>query len=61
MASLQQLAAADKTAQVADSGWYILVACVGSVLVSGTRIAPIAVGILGVSLIYQLNLMLKKK
>lgn len=60
MASLQTLVNADKGTQLLDSGWYVLVACVGGILLSGTRVAPVVAGFLGVSLIVQINGMLSQ-
>lgn len=50
-----------QTAFTLDNGWWVLVGCFGGILVSGTRIAPLATGILAIALIYQLNLLLQGK
>jgi hypothetical protein len=42
-------------------GWYLTIACVGSVMVANTKVGPLAFGILTVALIYQLNLLLQGK
>jgi len=42
-------------------GTYIAIACIGGVLLSGTKIGPIIVGINGVALIYQLNVLISKR
>lgn len=44
-----------------DNGWWVFIGCLGALLLSGTVVAPISTGILGVALIYQLNLLLKGK
>lgn len=44
-----------------DSGLWVGVALVGGIALSGTRAAPIVAGILGVALIYQLQLLLQGK
>ena len=44
-----------------SSGWYVFGALVTGILLAGTRAAPVAAGILGVALIYQLNLLLEGK
>jgi hypothetical protein len=41
-----------------SSGLWVGAALLGGILVSGTRVAPIAFGILTIGLIYQLNAML---
>jgi hypothetical protein len=43
------------------TGLYVAVAVVGSVAVSGTPVAPVVAALLGVALIYQLNLLLQGK
>jgi len=42
-------------------GWYVTIACVGGILVANTKIGPVWYSILGVALIYQLNLLLQGK
>lgn len=42
-------------------GWYVALACVGSVMVANTRFGPIAFGILTIALIYQTTLLLEGK
>lgn len=43
------------------SGWWVAIGCIGGIAVSGTRIAPLTTGILGVALLYQTGLLLKGK
>lgn len=47
------------TPDTVTDGWYIAVACVGSILLANTQFAPILAGLLGVGLIYQLNSLLE--
>lgn len=49
------------TAPKATQGWYITGAIVVSTMLANTRIAPFLLGILGVALIYQINLLLGPK
>ena len=42
-------------------GWYVALACIGSVMVADTRVGPIAFGILTLAFIYQLTLLLEGK
>ena len=42
-------------------GWYVAIACAGSIMVANTRFGPIAYGILTVAMIYQLTLLLQGK
>lgn len=43
------------------TGWYVAATVVTSILVSGTKVAPLALGFMGIALIYQLQLMLQGK
>lgn len=43
------------------SGWYVFGAVVFAIFTANTKIAPLVFGILGVGLIYQLNMMLQHK
>lgn len=45
----------------ASSGLYVGVALVSGIGLSGTRAAPVIAALLGVALIYQLNLLLQGK
>ena len=44
-----------------NSGLFVGVALIGGILLSGTPAAPLALGILSVGLIYQLQLLLQGK
>lgn len=44
-----------------DSGLWVGVALIGGMMLSGTRAAPVVAGLLGVGLIYQLQLLLQGK
>jgi hypothetical protein len=56
--TLQATAPGSPTAPKApsgSSGIYVGIATIGAILVSGTQFAPIAAGLLGVALIFQLQ------
>jgi len=42
-------------------GWYVAIACGGGILLANTRVGPLWYGVLGIALIYQLNLLLQHK
>jgi sorbitol-specific phosphotransferase system component IIC len=42
-------------------GWYVFFGVATGILVSGTQIAPIALGLLTVALLYQINLLIEGK
>lgn len=43
------------------SGWWVVVGMTGAILLSGTAVAPIALGIMSIALIYQTSLLLQKR
>ena len=43
------------------SGWWVFIGMTGGVLLSGTSLAPIVLGIMSVALIYQTSLLLQRK
>jgi hypothetical protein len=45
----------------AGSGYWVAIGCLGSILLANTPVAPFALGIIGVALIYQTNLLLQGK
>lgn len=49
------------TSSAKSSGWYIFIGCSVGLILSNTKAAPIALGILGIALIYQLNNLLLGK
>lgn len=46
---------------VFTDGWYVAIACIGSVMVADTKAGPVAFGILTIALIFQLTLLLQGK
>jgi hypothetical protein len=45
----------------AGSGYWVTIGCLGAILLSNTPVAPFALGIIGIALIYQTNLLLEGK
>lgn len=45
----------------AGSGYWVAIGVIGSMLIAGTRVAPLVLGILSVALIYQTGLMIQGK
>lgn len=43
------------------TGWYVFFGVAGGVLVSGTRVAPVALGILTVALLFQITQLIEGK
>jgi hypothetical protein len=45
----------------AGSGYWVSIGCLAAIFLANTPVAPFAMGIIGVALIYQTNLMLQGK
>ncbi len=45
----------------ATSGWYVAIGCIGAIALSSTQAAPLALGIMTVAFLYQLESLLKGK